>query len=90
MTSPLRQTSGSGEALKTIDKRSLIMVEYVSVHECLHGTFIEVWLSTISYVYYRGVAQFGRALRSGRRGRVFESRHLDCKKGHQKDVLVCS
>ena len=26
---------------------------------------------------YRGVAQFGRALRSGRRGRVFESRHLD-------------
>ena len=25
----------------------------------------------------RGVAQFGRALRSGRRGRVFESRRLD-------------
>ena len=25
----------------------------------------------------RGVAQFGRALRSGRRGRVFESRHSD-------------
>ena len=29
---------------------------------------------------YRGVAQFGRALRSGRRGREFESRHLDHKK----------
>ena len=28
----------------------------------------------------RGVAQFGRALRSGRRGRVFESHRLD----HQK------
>ena len=27
--------------------------------------------------YLRGVAQFGRALRSGRRGRVFESRHPD-------------
>ena len=26
---------------------------------------------------FRGVAQFGRALRSGRRGRVFESLHLD-------------
>ena len=26
---------------------------------------------------YRGVAQFGRALRSGRRGRGFESRRLD-------------
>ena len=26
---------------------------------------------------YRDVAQFGRALRSGRRGRGFESRHLD-------------
>ena len=26
---------------------------------------------------YRGVAQFGRALRSGRRGRGFKSRHLD-------------
>ena len=29
------------------------------------------------YQRYRGVAQFGRALRSGRRGRVFESRRLD-------------
>ena len=29
------------------------------------------------YNYYRDVAQFGRALRSGRRGRVFESRHPD-------------
>ncbi len=28
---------------------------------------------------YRGVAQFGRALRSGRRGRGFESRRLDQK-----------
>ena len=28
-------------------------------------------------VVFRGVAQFGRALRSGRRGRGFESRHLD-------------
>ena len=27
--------------------------------------------------YYRSVAQLGRALRSGRRGRVFESRHSD-------------
>ena len=29
---------------------------------------------------YRGVAQFGRALRSGRRGRVFESRRFDFNK----------
>ena len=28
---------------------------------------------------FRGVAQFGRALRSGRRGRGFKSRHLDQK-----------
>ena len=28
-------------------------------------------------IKYRDVAQFGRALRSGRRGRGFESRHLD-------------
>ena len=28
-------------------------------------------------VHQRGVAQFGRALRSGRRGRRFESCHLD-------------
>ena len=28
---------------------------------------------------YRGVAQFGRALRSGRRGRRFKSCHLDQK-----------
>ena len=28
-------------------------------------------------IFYRSVAQLGRALRSGRRGRVFESRHSD-------------
>ena len=31
----------------------------------------------IIFVVKRGVAQFGRALRSGRRGRGFESRRLD-------------
>ena len=31
-------------------------------------------------IKYRDVAQFGRALRSGRRGRRFESCHLDQKK----------
>ena len=31
----------------------------------------------ILYESHRGVAQFGRALRSGRRGRKFESCHLD-------------
>ena len=30
-------------------------------------------------VFFRGVAQFGSALRSGRRGRRFESCHLDQK-----------
>ncbi len=34
----------------------------------------KVWYNTFCY---RGVAQFGRALRSGRRGRGFKSRHLD-------------
>ena len=39
-------------------------------------------LQIIRDAYYnRGVAQFGRALRSGRRGRGFESRRLDTKKG---------
>ena len=33
---------------------------------------------------YRGVAQFGRALRSGRRGRVFESRRFDFQQKHRK------
>ena len=34
-------------------------------------------VSKYSYILKRGVAQIGRALRSGRRGRGFESRHLD-------------
>ena len=39
-------------------------------------------------LFYRGVAQFGRALRSGRRGRVFESRHPDHKnKARQSRAL---
>ena len=39
---------------------------------------------------YRNVAQLGRALRSGRRGRVFESRRLDfqaCWSSGQDDAL---
>ena len=32
---------------------------------------------TFKNCIYRSVAQLGRALRSGRRGRVFESRHSD-------------
>ena len=35
------------------------------------------WKVYYTNVRNRGVAQFGRALRSGRRGRVFESRRLD-------------
>ena len=40
---------------------------------------------------FRGVAQFGRALRSGRRGRGFESRHLDQikKSANQGFTVVC-
>ena len=40
---------------------------------------------------YRGVAQFGRALRSGRRSRVFESPHSDQTKKdlHCKSFFVC-
>ena len=34
----------------------------------------------ISGLFYRGVAQFGSALRSGRRGRRFKSCHLDHRK----------
>ena len=38
--------------------------------------------------HFRGVAQLGRALRSGRRGRWFESSHLDHrKKGPQTRAL---
>ena len=42
-----------------------------------------MWVQVPSSAPFRGVAQFGRALRSGRRGRGFKSRHLD-----QKKVLV--
>ena len=34
------------------------------------------------FAVIRRVAQFGRALRSGRRGRRFESCHADDKKDH--------
>ena len=37
------------------------------------------WVLYYTYVCDRGVAQFGRALRSGRRGRKFESCRLDSK-----------
>ena len=35
----------------------------------------------------RRVAQFGRALRSGRRGRKFESCHADKRKGLQSSLF---
>ena len=37
----------------------------------------------------RGVAQFGRALRSGRRGRKFKSCRLDCQKAKKKINMAC-
>ena len=44
----------------------------------------------ILYESHRGVAQFGRALRSGRRGRKFESCHLDHRKCTQfREVSRC-
>ena len=39
-------------------------------------------------IFVRGVAQFGRALRSGRRGRKFESCRLDSKKTIRPDGQV--
>ena len=41
---------------------------------------------------YRGMAQFGRALRSGRRGREFESRYLDhgCNPAERKPINTVS
>ena len=51
-------------------------------------------ISVVRKRQHRGVAQFGRALRSGRRGRVFESRRLDsiikhtaCWSSGQDDAL---
>ena len=38
-------------------------------------------------MFYRSVAQLGRALRSGRRGRVFESRHSDFAEGGDVERL---
>ena len=45
-----------------------------SAKKCYH------MIRSLLSVSYRGVAQFGRALRSGRRGRKFESCRLDDKK----------
>ena len=38
-----------------------------------------IWITSSHFIIFRVVAQFGRALRSGRRGRGFESRHPDQK-----------
>ncbi len=38
---------------------------------------------------FRGVAQLGRALRSGRRGRVFKSRRLDHTNRFVKPIEAC-
>ena len=38
--------------------------------------------------FFRSVAQLGRALRSGRRGRVFKSRHFDPWQGHRFTAIV--
>ena len=42
--------------------------------------------------FFRGMAQFGRALRSGRRGREFESRYLDhgCNPAERKPINTVS
>ena len=48
-----------------------------TIHINCSQPFISLWAFLINI--FRGVAQFGRALRSGRRGRKFKSCHLDHK-----------
>ena len=45
-----------------------------------------LWIGYDKSCLFRGVAQFGRALRSGRRGRGFESRRLDYLAGATGNV----
>ena len=45
---------------------------------------------THSGLFFRGVAQFGSALRSGRRGRRFKSCHLDQKGGFYRLLFFCN
>ena len=53
--------------------------DYVATGRAL--SFVEqTTLKLIRTIKYRDVAQFGRALRSGRRGCGFKSRHLDQKR----------
>ncbi len=58
---------------------------------CFFLHAVVFYISSLIYRAYRGVAQFGRALRSGRRGRKFESCRLDsiraCWSSGQDDAL---
>ena len=50
----------------------------------------EIVCYNINCCEQRGVAQFGRALRSGRRGRRFDSCHLDYDKRLSKTIVLLS
>lgn len=56
--------------------RISILVNFVYIMN-LSNYPLEVQFKNMYNMDLRGVAQFGRALRSGRRSRVFESRHPD-------------
>ena len=52
------------------------------------GLDIILFYGIINIVLRRGVAQFGRALRSGRRGRRFKSCHFDYLAGAPKFLEI--
>ena len=54
-----------------------ILKKFLHSFPTFHKFSLTLYFPSDIIVWYRGVAQFGRALRSGRRGRGFESRRLD-------------
>ena len=59
---------------------------------CVSGLGVIGYGKTVRQLLFRGVAQFGRALRSGRRGRKFKSCHPDShsEDRRQKPVFLFS
>ena len=64
--------------IKNIKK--VIKTSILFVFSLTSNVFLFIILMLTVHIDFRRVAQLGRALRSGRRGRVFESRRADEKK----------
>ena len=90
----VREHKPGGVRCRAICRTFPLVLRFHGISSCLKSRSkipLTTCLTTSVEIFiFRGVAQLGRALRSGRRGRGFESRRLDQKPHYKAIYWLCN